>query len=100
MIDDRIEIKICFAWLVASALFVCDTGWEALLFLPGAMFVAHTLYYRKVSLAVASPEYIRPLVFTALIKLQGSNLIYHKEDSEAIEAFKQMSDILTVESDD
>ncbi len=94
MLNKTPAFKICCFWLVCVALFICDSGLEALLFVPGAMFVAYTIYYPKVSIAIASPEYLRPLVATALIKLDGSNLIYHKDDDEVIAAFKEIDDIL------
>lgn len=91
MKDTSPAVKICFAWLILVAIAVCDSGFEALLFLPGAMFIAHTLYYRKVSIAVASPSFIRPLMAAAIIKLEGNNIIYHKDDSLAEDALADIS---------
>lgn len=96
MRDTRPIIKICFLWIILVAFWCCETPLEALLFVPGAMLVAHTLYYRKVRLAVASPEYLEPLMAAALIKMDSNDVMYHNEDAVAKIAFLRVLEVFNL----
>ena len=96
MRDNRPIIKICFLWIVLVAFWCCETPFEAAFFVPGAMLVAHTLYYRKIRLAVASPEYLESLMAVALVKMDSNDVMYHKEDAQAKVAFARVLEVFNL----